>query len=172
MFFLSKGVLKKLINRQPFNDKIFLGDSYVTMNLLKQSTYVILQISDIYFFQEENVVGIELFDGSETDYNYTAHLDPKLWDVIDKKYIETKSTSKYYDETQLSDNASISYKSLLIGSVILVKEYSFENVITKEFTRRNASNELEIVTTYLEDNLKIIDFVIIGHDMNFKSTVN
>ena len=174
MFHLTSGIIDQLINRQvllgkskeihlPFKTKNAKEND--KMNLLYCGHLILLQISDIYFFEKENVLGVELYDAAVKQYNYTAFIDTTKWHIIDRKYFPLKVNDK------LPFNLN---KKLTKGSVIVLKEYSFENIIA-ETTEKECENEKDKIwrfTTYLEDCLKLVDFVIVGHDGNFKSSLN
>ena len=67
MFFLTKTILRKIIERKNLNgdaiEQPFNLEVKPVMNLLRNT--IIVQISSICFFPVENILAIELYDGSK-----------------------------------------------------------------------------------------------------------
>ena len=72
---------------------------------------------------------------------------------IDQNYFKHESSE--------SSNTSSEDKKLSVGSILILKEYTYENVDVID----KKANELdESEDYYLEDLIKIVDFFIIGFD--------
>jgi hypothetical protein len=170
MFFLSYGILKKINSRDlKIEKQSSVGDISIisTESFFDQDNIIIVQVSDIYYFEEYNVLGIELYDGSYDDFNYSAQLDKKMWKYVDSKYFPIdNSIDSFFESNSIHPN---NFTKLKIGSVLIIKKYSFENIfIGKEDEFKQMRNE----TSLLKDVFKLDDFFIIGHDDFYKSTLN
>ncbi len=159
MFYLSKDVLKEIINRFYASKKVFAlpwysGRDEAKLNLFHLEIFISVQVSDIHFFSEENVLAMELYDGSNLDANYSVTLDEKMWYLVDRVFMPLHF---------MEENNSGSV--LKVGSILLLKEYSFREIFYK--CHENGS----FVDYVLYDILNIKDFVIIGNDDTYVSTV-
>jgi hypothetical protein len=159
MFFLTPNILKKILSRDFLFDKS-LALPYkldTKLSLYDIDNLIILLVTDITYFETENIIGIELYDGTHVnDQNWCtgANLDEKKWHMVDRAY-----TKNIY----LDDGVSIE-QFLTVGSVIILKEYNFEDIILKVETDKLNTNIRHV--TYLEDILKITDFIIIGKNID------
>lgn len=163
MFFLTKNSLKQILHRNLFNLKAielpYLTHSLKEMQLIRSHKTIIVQISNISYFEKEDILAVELYDGSNVDCNCSAFIDKTKWEWIDQKFFLFKVpiTQK-----------KCSHRLLTIGSVIIIKEYCYENIniYDKNLEERKENDEY-----YLEDVLKIKKFFIIGHDENYKKLI-
>ena len=160
MFFLTKKILRKIIKRKNLNDDAieqpFNLEEKPVMDLLHNT--IIVQISSICFFPEENILAIELYDGSKE--NCSAFIDQSKWNSVMRKHFESDLENDF-----ITDAINSSQNLITIGSVLILKEYTFENIITLEYIE----DRDEKYDYYIQDCLKIIDFLLIGHNENYKS---
>ena len=157
MFFLTSGILKKINKRNKIQDgAIPLPESSQCVEFYKMNTLfiykpIVLKIIDIIFFAEEDVFAVKLYDS--TSINSRAFLDKTLWSLIDPK-LNPNNNSECFEKT------------LYIGSIIILKEYCYENIIIRNYQRDNGTgnNIIEEMIEYLEDCLKIIDLILVGFE--------
>ena len=164
MFFLTNGILNKIVSRTVLmpDKPIELPEKLQKlkeMQLLRSNKTIIVQISDITYFEKEEVLCIELYDGSKENQNCAAFLDKNKWSWVD---------STFFNFNSKENISECPHRKLTLGSIIILKEYSFEDVITKEEIQNRQENE----EYYLQDCLKIKKFFIIGQNNNFKSSRN
>ena len=156
MFNLSKGILRQIIERKSVNGQARsitfsnTTESKSLLNLSSNSKPVIVEITDMSYFEDEKIVGINMFDG-ETTVN--AVLDTNKWLDLDDEFIKknqidlTIQHQKMCDHTENKLSNSIKFS---IGTIILMLQYSF--------------NDVEVVeeNNIINDVLLLIDYYIIG----------
>ena len=161
MFYLTSGILKKIILRINLNDKPIelrsKNEKKIDMQLIRSKNTIVVQISKIFFFEQEDTLAVELYDGATKDGNCSAFIDKSKWSWVNQKFFGKKTNYEI-----------CVHKNLSVGSVIILKEYSFENIIINEEIIERKDNEI----SYFKDVLKINKFFIIGHDKNYKSFLN
>jgi len=162
MFNLTQRSLDNIFSRcVQSNTKIPLKpevEGETKFRLLDFDQRIIVQISDIQYFKQENILAIELYDGSEINCNSPAFLDESVWNRVE---------SFYLSESDFEDSF-YKHERLKVGSIIMLKEYTFEDILTfEEFDEREAD-----IDYYIYDCLKIVDFFVLGFDSHFKSDVN
>lgn len=164
MFFSTKDSLKKIVSRTLFNFEAielpYFTHTLKEMQLIRSHKTIIVHISDISYFEEEDILAVELYDGLYGDCYCSAFIDKTKWDWIDQKYFVCK--------VQKTEK-KCSHRFLTIGSVIIIKEYCFENIIIND---KNIEERKDDEEYYLEDVLKIDNFFVIGHDENFLKLIN
>ncbi len=100
-----------------------------------------------------NELGIELMDCNSNGKPLPFILHKSKWNLVDQNYFKHESSE--------SSNTSSEDKKLSVGSILILKEYTYENVDVID----KKANELdESEDYYLEDLIKIVDFFIIGFD--------
>ncbi len=120
MFFLTRDILKDLIDKFYLRNKIIAlpwhnSINYrAKLNLFHFEIYIIVQVSDIHYFEKENILAMELYDASTNDANCSTTLDESMWDLVDRKHLPLHLQKKKENKT-----AAI----LKIGSVLMLKEY-------------------------------------------------
>jgi hypothetical protein len=169
-FFLTKNILNKIINRNVlFERPLILNYNYgKAENVFDPEYPVILLIRDIIYFEKENILGIEIFDGCEVmdDFWWTgASLAKSKWYSVHRSF--TNNIPGFSNPLSLHYNCQNKHH-LTIGSVIILTNYTFENIMLSENPEVEDDHNLE--KYYLEDVLHIIDFHIIGHNFDIKST--
>ena len=156
MIYFTTGVLDSIFKRKYLsNNGIALPDKDVKieMNLFKSESLIIVKVVDICYFEKENELGIELMDCNSNGEPLPFILHKSKWNLVDQNYFTHESSE--------SNNTLSEDKKLSVGSILILKEYTYENVdvIDKE------ANELDESEDYfLEDLIKIVDFFIIGFD--------
>jgi len=169
MFYLSKNALSDILSRIYFlRGPCYLPyNTNMSINFLNNQLPIVLLVRDFEYFKDTNIIGIEIYDGSHVKDGYWwtgAILDEKKWHEVEPTVLKNcldiiNPQSRHYNP----QNENI----LTLGSVILVKEFTFENIILKEEKLDNLEIEY-----YLEDVLKIVDYIIIGKDVDYKNTFN
>jgi hypothetical protein len=155
IFYLSTGSLTKLYNRVHMGKNAIvlphLQKTRLQINLFELKLPIVVKVIDISFFIKEQTLGIELIDSYENVFKYPVTLDRNKWVKVNPDYfpmetIDQKDSGKNYLE---------------VGSIIIIKQYSFECVDIVD----NEANNLDINEKfYLEDLLTINEFFIIGRD--------
>ena len=157
VFFLTSGILEKINERKKIQDgAIPLPESnkcedFFKMNTLYINKPIVVKIIDMILFAEEDVFAVKLYDS--TSVNSRAFLDKTLWSLIDPKL-------------NPNNNCECFEKTLNIGSIIILKEYCYENIIIRKYQRDNGTgnNIIEEMIEFLEDRLKIIDLILVGYE--------
>ena len=165
MFFISHGKLFLFYNRLSTCKKSIQlrnDTEIIKMNMLSSDpSLTIVIVSNIFYFDKENVLAVELYDYVS---NYPFVLDKSKWSLVDKIYFSNDSN----DSIKVK-STSLSNEMFKEGSVIILKEYSFANV---EIIDNKENNLPENEEFYLEDVVTLIDFYIIGEEKNFKYVEN
>ena len=95
MFFSTKDSLKKIVSRTLFNFEAielpYFTHTLKEMQLIRSHKTIIVHISDISYFEEEDILAVELYDGLYGDCYCSAFIDKTKWDWIDQKYFVCKN---------------------------------------------------------------------------------
>jgi hypothetical protein len=170
-FFLTKNILNKIINRNVLFEKpLALNYNYGKIENLYDPEYpVILLIRDIIYIEKENILGLELYDGCKVmnEFWWTgASLAKSKWYLVQRSF--TKNIPGFSNPLSLHYNCQNKHH-LTIGSVIMLTNYSFKNIMLSEDTEK-IEDDPNLEEYYLEDVLHIIDFHIIGQNLDINST--
>ena len=140
MIYLSKGMLHKIIQRLIYWTPVVKLEGNNSIIFAENKPPIFLRIDSMEFYTQYNKVGLKLDDG---EIIVTCLLDESKFSCLN-----SYDYKKFFGTTLIT-TADEEIQKLYIGSVIMLLDYTFEDLHLKN-------------GKILFDILKILDFYIIG----------
>ena len=148
MFNLTKGILKQIQSKQFITEQNVYDTDLSKIRLRNYESPIIVVLTKINFFKECSFILLNLFDGED---NLECLLEKRFWHFLNKLDFTIFFGKENLDP--INDQ-----KLLKIGSVLIISEYSFIDVLIKNEEKR-------------DDLMVLLNFSVVGFDETYNNVI-